>query len=230
MGIKNKPNEQRKDSLYNPYTMLLADWVKKVREKLDLTQEQLGEFLGVTRANVSAWENDLHEPNTMQMAQMSARSGIPMPLKSSLITPIEVIELPLLNFVQAGHWAAMCKNKEEVNRAPIVQIDPKRTRKLSEVAFAIKVKGDSMYPMFMEGDFLVVDPRATVRTNDYVIASIGEEEAVFRQYIGRGHDEQGKPRFELRSLNPAVYPPIRSEEVNADLVGRVIKIERNLPE
>jgi phage repressor protein C with HTH and peptisase S24 domain len=55
------------------------------------------------------------------------------------------------------------------------------------------------------------------------------DEAVCRQYRIRGQDEQRNAIFELRSMNPSLYPAIRSDELPITIIGKVVRIERRLP-
>jgi phage repressor protein C with HTH and peptisase S24 domain len=59
--------------------MEINRWIRAARKKADLTQEQLGERLGVTKGNVSAWENGRHEPSYSQIHEISALTKYPMP-------------------------------------------------------------------------------------------------------------------------------------------------------
>lgn len=59
--------------------MNLTLWIRSARKKADLTQEQLGERLGVTKGNVSAWENGRHEPSYAQLQEISVITKYPMP-------------------------------------------------------------------------------------------------------------------------------------------------------
>jgi transcriptional regulator with XRE-family HTH domain len=59
--------------------MELKDWIRVARKAAKLTQEQLGEKLGMTKGNVSAWENGRHEPSYAQLQQISEISGEPLP-------------------------------------------------------------------------------------------------------------------------------------------------------
>ncbi|MEX3961058.1 S24 family peptidase [Paraburkholderia sp. EG286B] len=54
-------------------------WIRAARKKAALTQEQLGERLGVTKGNVSAWENGRHEPSYAQIQEIAALSNMPLP-------------------------------------------------------------------------------------------------------------------------------------------------------
>lgn len=68
----------RLDFLYPP-RMELKDWIRSARKKADLTQEELGEKLGVTKGNVSAWENGRHEPSYAQLQEISVLTKLALP-------------------------------------------------------------------------------------------------------------------------------------------------------
>lgn len=75
---KEKRDQDRLDFLY-PAAMEMRNWIRSARKKADLTQEQLGEKLGVTKGNVSAWENGRHEPSYAQVQEISVVTKCPMP-------------------------------------------------------------------------------------------------------------------------------------------------------
>lgn len=67
-----------------PYTQAMRNdigaWVKACRQAANLTQEQLGEALGKTKGNVSAWEGNRHEPSYDQMLTIAAMCNWEVPL------------------------------------------------------------------------------------------------------------------------------------------------------
>lgn len=60
--------------------MNIGDWIRAARKAAGVNQEQLGEALGVTKGNVSAWENNRHEPSYSQMLKIAERAGWQAPL------------------------------------------------------------------------------------------------------------------------------------------------------
>ncbi|QHT61734.1 helix-turn-helix domain-containing protein [Paenibacillus lycopersici] len=56
--------------------MSIADNIKKLRERYDLTQQQLAEIAGVTNKAVSAWETGLKEPRMGAIEKIANRFGI----------------------------------------------------------------------------------------------------------------------------------------------------------
>lgn len=75
---KEKLDLGRLDFLYPP-AMELKHWIRSARKKGGLTQEELGERLGVSKGNVSAWENGRHEPSYAQIQEISVITRYPMP-------------------------------------------------------------------------------------------------------------------------------------------------------
>jgi transcriptional regulator with XRE-family HTH domain len=58
----------------------MKEWILNARLFAKLTQSQLGERLGVTKANVSAWENGRHEASLDQLVRIAETTGFSEPL------------------------------------------------------------------------------------------------------------------------------------------------------
>jgi phage repressor protein C with HTH and peptisase S24 domain len=65
-------------------------------------------------------------------------------------------------------------------------------------AYALEVSGDSMEPVYRDGDMIVVSPSAPIRRGDRVVVRTARGEAMAKQLVRRS-----ARRIELRSLNPA---------------------------
>jgi len=70
-----------------------------------------------------------------------------------------------------------------------------------ERSFGVKVEGDSMEPLFMDGDYLVVNPDLAAQSGDYVIAKNDQGESIIRKLT------LTDKYMALKPLNPA-YEPI----------------------
>lgn len=57
--------------------MEMKQWIRTAREHARLTQEQLGEQIGVGKGNVSAWENGRHEASVAQIQKIAEVTGYP---------------------------------------------------------------------------------------------------------------------------------------------------------
>ena len=56
--------------------MELKDRIAAVRKAAGLTQEQLGELLGVTRQAVSKWESGASDPSTSNLLALAKLFGV----------------------------------------------------------------------------------------------------------------------------------------------------------
>ena len=54
-----------------------SDNIVKLRHKKKITQEQLADFIGVTKASVSKWENGTSDPSTSNLLALAKLYGIP---------------------------------------------------------------------------------------------------------------------------------------------------------
>lgn len=83
-------------------------------------------------------------------------------------------------------------------------------------AFALEISGDSMEPVFRDGDMVVVSPAAPVRRGDRVVVRTAEGEVMAKQLA-----RQSARRVELRSLNPA-HPDYSFELSEITWLHRII--------
>jgi phage repressor protein C with HTH and peptisase S24 domain len=65
-------------------------------------------------------------------------------------------------------------------------------------AYALEISGDSMEPVFRDGDMVIVSPAAPIRRGDRVVVRTQRGEVMTKQLARRS-----ARRIELRSLNPA---------------------------
>lgn len=65
-------------------------------------------------------------------------------------------------------------------------------------AYALEVSGDSMEPLYRDGDFVLVSPSASVRRGDRVVVKTTDGEVMVKQLV-----RLTAKRIELASLNPA---------------------------
>jgi phage repressor protein C with HTH and peptisase S24 domain len=69
-----------------------------------------------------------------------------------------------------------------------------------EPVYALEISGDSMEPLFREGDVVIVQPHATIRRGDRIVVKTRSGE-VAAKILGRRNEQS----IELISVNPA-YP------------------------
>ena len=70
-------------------------------------------------------------------------------------------------------------------------------------AYALMVSGDSMEPLYRDGDRIIVSPVANIRSGDRVVVKTSEGEVMAKELIRRTAQ-----RIELRSINPEYENPV----------------------
>ncbi|MCB1424181.1 MAG: helix-turn-helix transcriptional regulator [Notoacmeibacter sp.] len=85
-----------------------------------------------------------------------------------------------------------------------------------EGVYALEVQGDSMLPVYRDGDRLIVQPGAQCRKGDRVVVRTQGGE-VMAKVLAR----QGRTELELASLNPE-HPPRLLERKDVDWMARIL--------
>jgi phage repressor protein C with HTH and peptisase S24 domain len=83
-------------------------------------------------------------------------------------------------------------------------------------AYALEISGDSMEPVFRDGDMVIVSPIAPIRRGDRVVARTQAGEVMAKQLVRRS-----ARRIELKSLNPA-HPDYSFELTEIAWVHRIV--------
>jgi SOS-response transcriptional repressor LexA len=203
--------------------------IRERRKALKLTQQQVAKRLGVSHVALSQWERGDTEPRGSNLYNLCEVLGCdPAWLLSgknaaSNIEPADMggARIPLISYVQAGLWASPEENFR-LNDGQFEYIITDLT--LSRTAFALKVKGRSMEPEFVEGDRIVIDPEICPSPGDYVVAMNGDNEVTFKKYRARGIIDNEEV-FELVPLNPD-YPTLSSLHSPITILGTMVEHRR----
>lgn len=123
------------------------------------------------------------------MADFVAYLGVEMPDRARSTT------IPLIGFAQAGDRGFFDDAGYPVggswDEIPFSHVDDPH-------AYAVEVSGDSMEPLFRDGDIVIVSPAAQVRRGDRVVVRTHAGEVMVKQLV-----RQSARKIELASLNPA---------------------------
>lgn len=110
--------------------------------------------------------------------------------------------VPLIGFAQAGVGGFFDDGGFPVGQG-WDEIAPPGN--VTDSSYALKVSGDSMMPLYREGDILVIDPTAVVHRGDRVVVKTTEGEV-----LAKTLEKRTSNAVELKSLNPEhsdlIYP------------------------
>jgi phage repressor protein C with HTH and peptisase S24 domain len=133
-------------------------------------------------------------PSTESIAKVLEATGSTLESMLGILGAAPARSVPLIGFAQAGAGGYFDdagfpagSGWEEV-RFPEVD---------DEHAYALEVTGDSMQPLYREGDIIVVSPTSAVRRGDRVVVKTVEGEVMTKELKRRT-----AKTIELRSINP----------------------------
>lgn len=137
-------------------------------------------------------------PSTESIAKVLTATGASLEEFMRLIEPGETgrrTTVPLIGLAQAG--AGRLFNEDGMPTGGPGWEEIEFPEFPNERAFALEVQGDSMRPLYREGDVIIVSPLATVRRGDRVVVRTTGGEVMAKELKRR--TARG---IELRSLNP----------------------------
>jgi len=142
-------------------------------------------------------------PSTESISRILAATGATMSDFVSLVYDLEEntennkLSIPLIGFAQAGaHGFFDHEGYPEGDSWDEISF-PEFNAKDTEGYYALEINGNSMEPLYREGDILVISPKAKVRNGDRVIIKTNEGEVMAKELV-----KQNASRIEIRSLNP----------------------------
>lgn len=123
--------------------------------------------------------------------------------------------IPLLGFAQAGAGGFFDDGGFPAGQGwDVVEFPAAPSQKAG--VYALEVQGESMMPLYRDGDVLIVEPGAQVRRNDRVVVRTREGEVMAKVLL-----RQSPRSIELMSLNPE-HPNRTFELSDVDWIARII--------
>lgn len=204
---------------------MLSRVLRNLRIDANLTQDELAQKLGVAKSTISMYENGNRIPNLAQLQKlanfykvdMNYLTGNEASLPGNMYPAEEnIVMVPKLGFVAAG-LGCLAEN-EVVGYEGFAASSIKRGHEY----MCLEVKGDSMYPLLIPGDTVLVQVQRTVDSGKIAVVTVDGDEGVIKKVI------YGSNWIELHSINP-MYPIRRfeNEEVQKiNVMGLVVESKR----
>jgi phage repressor protein C with HTH and peptisase S24 domain len=164
-------------------------------------------------------------PTTESVAKVLAATGATLEAFTALVTgaralpsggrasPVAQRRIPLIGLAQAGSEGffddggyPVGGSWDEVGLPDIA--DPH--------AYALEISGESMEPVYRDGDHVVVSPAAPIRRGDRVVVRTARGEVMAKQLTRRS-----ARRIELRSINPE-HPDYHFELSQVSWMHRIV--------
>lgn len=204
--------------------MNMGERIKQLRLEKGLTQEELGKYIGVKKAAIMKYEKG--NVKNMKRSAIETLSKLFNVSPSYLMCLDEpkldelgnpVVPVPILGIVKAGY-----NYLAQENWIGTVDIDKKLFD--SGELFALKVHGDSMSPVLIENDIVIVRKQNDFENGDIVVAIINSDEATIKK--GKKSDKS----ILLQPLNteyePLIFTHDEMKTIPVEIVGVVKQLKR----
>ncbi len=207
--------------------MTPGERIRQLRKEHGMTQEDLGNLLGIQKAAVNKYESgrvqNIKRATLIKLAEILETTpedligwNSDMPRNAEPLGEYDMVSVPIIGRVAAG-LSCIAENDiigyENVMRAELTPNE--------QYAF-LRVQGDSMYPIFIEGDLVLIRIQPSVDSGSYAVVTIDDADGVIKRVV------YGKSFIELQSVNP-MYAPRRFEGADVQRIrvfGLVKEIKR----
>lgn len=206
--------------------MTTGERIRQLRKEHSLTQEELGAKIGVKKAAIQKYEKgtvtNIKRDSLIKLAQILDTTPEYLlgwnesPENLEITDSPEFVNIPIIGRVAAG--VTCFADNNITGYEPVMRNDISDSE---QYAF-LRVVGDSMYPVFMEGDLVLVRCQTSVDSGSYAVVTIDNEDGVVKKVV------YGSDFIELQSINP-MYPPRRfegEEVLRIRVFGLVKEIKR----
>ena len=212
--------------------MTIGEMIKLRRMELGLTLEEVGNSVGVSKSTVRKWETGFISnmkrdkiPKLAAVLELDPTDFITGEIKENAHFPKNIIfadgvtdsvPIPVIGAAAAG---LACHAEENIE---YYEYAPRSIISNNETYAYLRVEGDSMSPIIMEGDLVLIRCQTSVDNGAVAVVIIDDENGV----VKRVRYDEGW--IELVSENNS-YPPRRFEGDEVERVrifGRVMECKR----
>lgn len=211
----------------------LGQYLKNVREQLGYSTYDVNKLCDISQSYLSLMENGRRKASAIilkKLAPIYSLNYIDLYEKAGYIDLIDnskksktkldklgnpVVEIPILGTVKAGY-----DYLAQENWIGTIDID----KKLADGGefFALKVKGDSMAPVLIEDDIVIIKKQDDFENGDIVVAIVNGDEATIKK------GKKSESKILLQPFNTNYDPLIFTEEEMDTIPVRIVGIVKQL--
>ena len=207
----------------------IGNKIREIRDKKNLTQEDIADFLNTTPQTISRYENGDRKTNQDILFKLAEYFKVsindffpPLSFDNGTLVDVdcETIQIPVLGTIKAG---IAIEAQEDI----LEYVDiPKDWVKGGKTFYGLKISGDSMFPKYNESDIVIFE-----HTEDYILAQnkdcavmVNGFDATFKNVT---ITEMGITLVPLNLNNSDNYQPtFYSKEQIANLPVKIVGITR----
>lgn len=199
--------------------------LKEARRAAGLTQIDVAKEIGLSQGQYSAWENGRAKIDGQSMARLAGLFGVTVDFllgnEYVQISSDRVVRIPVLGSVPAGIPLEAVEDIldwEEIPNSMCVG---------GKEYFALEVKGDSMWPDYLEGDVVIVRKTPCCDSGDVCVVYVNGYDATLKQVrIGEAGSLSIIPKNQ--SYPPRTYSREEVLSLPVSIAGVVVELRRKI--
>lgn len=201
---------------------ILGDNIKKYRKASSYTQKDLANLLKVKPTTVASWEQGRNKPLMDKVTKLTNIFGVSLTDLVGSDQENEVTDyfskkprmVPLIGTIAMGAPITAEQNIEKY--IPEYMMD----RYADDTLFALRCKGNSMYPLIPDGAIATIRQQSDVEDGEIAAVLINGEATLKRVlHVGK--------TVVLRPANPEYKDIILDKDHPGTILGKMIKYEMN---
>ena len=209
--------------------------LKKIREKKGLSQNKLGNMVGVNQTTIARWENKEIAPSIDNVEELANALNIPLPdllgkdLRFDNATFVDVdsdtIQIPVLGKIPAGMPLEAIEDTYTMDTIDI----PKEWLRGNNKYFALKLEGNSMEPDYLDKDIVIFKQANDCESGQDCCIRINGFDATFKRVRKQENGIMVMPLNENNSTGFVSTFYSKEEIINkpVEILGVVKQIRRN---
>ena len=196
--------------------------IKELRKAQKLTSKELAARVGVAESTMSLYENAKREPDFDTLGRIADILDTDLDYLLGLSSEMRRSKskrIPVFGSVAAGvpiDAITDIEDYEEISESMAKSGD----------FVALRIKGNSMEPMLLQGDTVIVKVQSTVESGEIAVVLVGGDEATCKKV------QKTPEGVILVSINPAYEPMFFSNEMIESMpiliFGKVVEMRRTL--
>lgn len=204
--------------------MGIKENIKRLRALHSISQKDLATIAGVSDKAVSSWEMGHKEPRMGAIQKIADHFGMkksdiieddPTYFSTSTI-PKQAIRINVYGAIPAGVPIEAIEDIEDWEEIPAeMGVGGKEF-------IALKVKGDSMYPKYLEGDIVIIQIQPDCESGEDCAVYVNGYDATLKTV------KKSDGKITLQPLNPNYAPKTYTHPGEVTILGKVVELRRKI--
>lgn len=209
----------------------MYDVLQKLLDERGITATDVARETGISRSSMTDWKKGRSTPKYEKRKKIADMFGVtvdyldgvsPFPYgeekNSEVCSESNTVTIPILGRVPAG-----IPIEAVTDRIGEIEIASPRG---DDKYWALKVKGDSMYPKILDGDIVIFREQQSCENGDICVVRVNGTDATLKKVVKNGDS------IILQPLNPDFEPLVFSDSVvdqpSLEVIGVAKEIRREL--